>query len=37
MFRDPLPAVSANPSRLLDIAQIVGARLLRLPPDDVPK
>jgi len=36
MFRDALPSVSANPPRLLDVAQIVAARLPPLPPDAGP-
>jgi Fe-S oxidoreductase len=32
MFRDALPAVSANPPKLLDIAQIVAASLPPEPP-----
>ena len=36
MFRDALPAVSTNPPKLLDIAQIIAASLPPEPPAALP-
>lgn len=37
MFRDALPAVTSNPPKLLDIAQIVAAQLPPRPSDSIPR